>query len=304
MKHIFKIFKFFIPTIISVIVIFYILGKINFQFNNPNEIIGYYSLNNYSVLNDNFRYLIFIIFPSITFVVSFLFWKKRKLKDLKELFLITKCVNNQSKISLANLILIISLITFYILSLSFNYGAIDLFHDGQVLVGAKNFLLKENIFQENYIVTSLLIDILNPIISWKLFGIEGLTSYRLLIVFLNLISLIILILFLYHLINFSKIVNKNFKLLLFSFLSLLAIYFFRNGSFSFRDITLFLFFITALLMVNSNNKKILCFVIGVLPLLSLLISLDRGIFLLSVYFIYLLCLFLNNQYKNLFYIFN
>jgi|TARA_B100001079_G_C16388011_1_gene505380 hypothetical protein len=302
MKNYIRNITYFIPTIISIILVFFIWGKINFQFHNPDEIIGYYSINNYSILNDNLRYIFFVLLPSVTFIVSFLYWKKKRIKDLKEIFSLKKTEKNQSKISIVNLVMIIFLVLVYIFSLDFNYNSIDLFHDGQVLVGANNFLLTKKIFQENYIVSSLFIDILNPIISWNLFGVESLSAYRLFIVGTNLITMIMAILYLYYLINFSKIISQNYKLLSFFLLTLITIYFFKNGSFSFRDFPIFIFFTTILLLVNSEKKIILCFIIGLLPLSSLLISLDRGIFLSLIYLFYLLFLILSKQFKNLSYI--
>ena len=302
MKNYIRNITYFIPTIISIILVFFIWGKINFQFHNPDEIIGYYSINNYSILNDNLRYIFFVLLPSVTFIVSFLYWKKKRIKDLKEIFSLKKTEKNQSKISIVNLVIIIFLVLVYMFSLDFNYNSIDLFHDGQVLVGANNFLLTKKIFQENYIVSSLFIDILNPIISWNLFGVESLSAYRLFIVGTNLITMIMAILYLYYLINFSKIISQNYKLLSFFLLTLITIYFFKNGSFSFRDFPIFIFFTTILLLVNSEKKIILCFIIGLLPLSSLLISLDRGIFLSLIYLFYLLFLILSKQFKNLSYI--
>ena len=48
-------FKIIFPAIIAIIVGSLLWDKIQFEYHNPNEIVGYYSIFKHSALNDNFR---------------------------------------------------------------------------------------------------------------------------------------------------------------------------------------------------------------------------------------------------------
>ena len=51
--------KILLPSILSLIISSLMWDKINFEYNNPNQIIGYYSIFKHSALNDNIRYILF-----------------------------------------------------------------------------------------------------------------------------------------------------------------------------------------------------------------------------------------------------
>ena len=70
MKKIIEHIKFYFPTLLALFLVFFFWDKINFNFKNPKEIYGYHSINEYSSLNDNIRYIITILIPSIIFFFS------------------------------------------------------------------------------------------------------------------------------------------------------------------------------------------------------------------------------------------
>ena len=69
----------FIPllaAIISLIIITLIWEKIKLPFNNPKEIVGFYSLNNHHYMNDTLRFILFISFPILSYLATYFFLDK------------------------------------------------------------------------------------------------------------------------------------------------------------------------------------------------------------------------------------
>lgn len=303
MRQIIKQIKFFLPTLFVTFLVFFLWDKINFSFKNPDEIYGYHSINKYSTLNDNIRYIISILVPSFVYFFSLAKRKKIGFSELKKLFIVTPDDSKKIKISFSLLVIFITIILIYTLSINFNTSYMDLFHEGQVLIGAKNFEFKKNLWTGNYVVTSLFIDVLNSKISWALSGIKNISSYRLFMNFLNMVGLITAVIFVYNLINISELQNRISKTILFLLLSFLVFYFFKNGSLGFREIPLFLFLSLVILSNKGGSSFLTSILIGFLPLISILWSLDRGVFLIFIYFFFFIFLFLNKRKKDLFIIF-
>ena len=51
--------KIILPTIFAIIIASFSWNKISFEFYNPEEVIGYYSIFKHNPLNDNLRYIFF-----------------------------------------------------------------------------------------------------------------------------------------------------------------------------------------------------------------------------------------------------
>ena len=58
-------------TIITAFVVSSFWSKIALHFDNPEEVIGFYSLNNHHYLNDTLRFVSFIFFPLILMGIVF-----------------------------------------------------------------------------------------------------------------------------------------------------------------------------------------------------------------------------------------
>ena len=70
---------YFILISFSILIANFIWPLINVT-NNNEDIIGIYSQNNYSSLNDIFRYLTFILIPLFAYFYSKLFFEKKKIE--------------------------------------------------------------------------------------------------------------------------------------------------------------------------------------------------------------------------------
>ena len=80
--------KIILPTIFALIFASFLWDKISFEFYNPDEIIGYYSIFKHNPLNDNLRYIFFVGFPILTYLSFFIYLNKNRILNFKEIFLI------------------------------------------------------------------------------------------------------------------------------------------------------------------------------------------------------------------------
>ena len=290
-------------TIIAIIIGTLLWGKIEFKYANPEEVVGYYSIFKYSSLNDNFRFILFISFVLLTYLLSFIYFNKIKINICKNSFILERNTNSQENISLIFLyaLIIIQLIFFF--SKDLNFNPIDLFHEGQALSGALNFKILNKLWSNSFVITSLFVDILNANIAWNLFEIQSLSSYRFFIEILNLICSLLILIFIFKFTNGINL-NKNLKTVFYIFLVFLILILTSNNTFSYRDIPLFIFLIIVYeIFCQNKNLKLNSFFLGILPIISLLWSLDRGIFIIAGYIPLILILSINQKIRELLIIF-
>ena len=290
-------------TIIAFIIGTLLWGKIEFKYANPEEVVGYYSIFKYSSLNDNFRFILFISFVLLTYLLSFIYFNKIKINICRNSFILERNTNSQENISLIFLyaLIIIQLIFFF--SKDLNFNPIDLFHEGQALSGALNFKILNRLWSNSFVITSLFVDILNANIAWNLFEIQSLSSYRFFIEILNLICSLLILIFIFKFTNGINL-NKNLKTVFYIFLVFLILILTSNNTFSYRDIPLFIFLIIVYeIFCQNKNLKLNSFFLGILPIISLLWSLDRGIFIIAGYIPLILILSINQKIRELLIIF-
>ena len=60
LNNLLKKFILLIPTLFSIALVSILWEEIKFTFDNPSEVIGYYSLLEHSYLNDNVRFFLYI----------------------------------------------------------------------------------------------------------------------------------------------------------------------------------------------------------------------------------------------------
>ena len=246
-----------IPTFFSIILVSISWNLIKFKFENPNEIIGYYSLFEHSYLNDNIRFIIFITIPLITFLATVLYQKKITFLEIKENFILTKENKIKNKIPI-----------FYLFFFSF-------------------------------IVTSLFVDVLSAKIAWTVSNVQSIGSYRLYIFLITQITTFIIFIFLFCFSNRLNL-DKNLKILTFLSLSIFSFYLVQNYTLGYREIPIFIFLIFVMKLLDTNKIFFIdIIVLGILPLFTLLWSLDRGVFLIVTYLPLLILLIINNRFKQL-----
>ena len=147
-----------IPTFIATIFVSIIWKKIKFTFENPSEVIGYYSLFEHSHLNDSIRFVVFISIPLITFFLTIFVSQKESFINLIQNFLIVKKEEKKEKISIFFLLIFFLILLFKFFSSELSLHPVDLFHDGQSFMGAINYELKIDRENKTNIIINAIMD--------------------------------------------------------------------------------------------------------------------------------------------------
>ena len=109
-----------IATFCIVILLSLIWENIKFNFENPNEIIGYYSIFKHSYLNDNIRYILFISLPLIVYLISKIYFYKIKISSLKTIFRLESYNNEYNKLNSKYLLYFFFLLLYFLLKKCLN----------------------------------------------------------------------------------------------------------------------------------------------------------------------------------------
>ena len=185
------------------------------------------------------------------------------------------------------------------LSSEFNEYPIDLFHEGQALMGGLNYEIKNKLWSGSFIVTSLFVDILSAKFAWIIFDIQSVSAYRLYISIITFVTTCIIFIFLYLIINKLNL-NKNSKTLIFLILSCICYFLAQSHTWSYREIPIFIYLIILTKILDKQKiSYVYIFLLGSLPLLSLLWSLDRGVFLIASYVPLIILFLINGRVKEL-----
>ena len=135
-------------------------------------------------------------------------------------------------------------------------------------------------------------------ISWEIFNQVSIGSTRLLISILNLILHFFLIFFFYNiavLINFEKYLKLLFIIPFF----LISLYLVNSNYLNFRDIPIIfsLSLIIILLIKRSDRFFLKILTLGILSPISILLSIEKGVYLNFLFFFLILTFFLIKEYK-------
>ena len=178
MRNTFKIFFFILTVCISFIVSILFWKNISLGYNNPGNVIGFYSDKNLSHYNNLIHFIFFTGFPILIF---FLLLKKLYYKEVN---ITNILISNQADLYTKNYILKNIFIIFFLI-ITINYISIDLisnkvdyFHEGITLSAALNYKITGLYWKGAYLSNSLFSDILSAIIPWKIFDIVSIGSYR------------------------------------------------------------------------------------------------------------------------------
>ena len=286
-----KIFIFCL-TLFSILISTLIWINLNIPYMR-SDIISAYSLQNYSSLNDPIKYLIFILLPLTTFILSKIYFENKKLSYL--ISSINENDNNLQNISLGKTLLFLFLI-FLILeffSIEFPYQKLDIFHSGQRFSATYKSYLDNSLWSGSYITSGIITEILGPKFIWKIFGLESIglvRFYELILILLTKISLIILTFKITQIVSLKSTLKPFFFIILsFIILSLIDYEINSSDQIEARELpTLILLICFANFILNTNKKFIFgILIIGFLSVFSFFWSLDRAIIynLLAVSFI-------------------
>ena len=304
----YKLNNFFNLLLISIIIfiISYKWKSIGIPLINDNQVVGGITLENYNPINDTIRYVIFISLPLISFILFNYFFNNKNVIPVSDILKKTSYDNKNLKIKEHKAIfsLLTLLIILEVATLDLSHFVLDTLHDGDYLTPAQNYLFYNQIWTSSYTVHGGS-NVIYPVIAWKIFNLQTIGAIK--IFFIILIGLLkISCVFLAFQMTKISALNKNGKLILFFLLSILLIrmsYYqlpMNYSLISYRDIYVVLFLIFLIEAIVSNkNKIILNCLISFIPIVSLTMHLDSGVYLYFVYFVYLLYLLINKEYKKI-----
>ena len=301
--------KFFILflTILSIFISVYVWENLNFSYTNQ-DIISYYSLKNYSSLNDPIKFLIFIFFPLTTFFSLKLILDKKKIITIFHSFKIDNKTVTIKSISLVILLIFILILIFEFLSNEFPYHKLDIFHSGQRLSAAYKSYLDNSLWSGSYITSGIITEVLGPKFIWKIFSYQSIglvRYYEILLILLTKISLIILAFKITNIINLKEYLTPIFFIIL-SFILLTLIDYDINSAdeIETRELPIIIFLICFINFLNNpkNNISISILVIAFLSVFTFFWSLDRAIVYNLLVFSFLIYLIINKYLKLSLYI--
>ncbi len=269
------------------------------------DIIGIYSNNNYNENNDLIRYLFFIGFPLLIFILL-------RFTEEKKIFLIF--LNNLRKVTIKKynnglldflLLIFISFIFFEFFSIELKPNKIDVYHDGQLISSAFKNYQDKSLWSGSYVITGIFNEMLATKISWNFFNTLSIGSAKFSFIFLILINKILLTIFAFQI---SKNINLNniFKCINFLFLFLifhnLIDYNLGKGDlYNYRELPILLLLLSLPYLISQKKSSyIIIFLFGFISLPTLFWSLDRGIiFNLLIFIIIFYFALIKHFYKVL-----
>ena len=237
----------FLGVILSVCLAKFLWGWIDIGYVKEFEIPGEYSKFKYNPINETIRYVTFISLPLIVYLICIKIFRGKEIKKIKEIFFYdnskTFYVTKNNLLALYFLIFL-ALILLDFLSINLPSHNIDIFHEGQGLTAANNYLKKGGYWTDSYITRGLFYEILSPLIGFEIFDILSIGSSRFSSLLSILVFKIFLIIFIYKLTTIQRM-TENFKILFFILISLIALYMtsYNFGILSYRELPLIIFLI-------------------------------------------------------------
>ena len=269
--------------------------------NNNQDIIGAYSQNNYSSLNDILRYLSFIFIPVFVYFFSKLYFEKKTFKTFLSSFKIKQSIYNRDILIYFFLLILIILLLLEFLSLNFPLNKIDIFHDGQRLSSAFKSKIDGSLWSGSHVSVGIIYETLGTKIAWKFLQSETIGSMKVLDILYILITKILLVFLAFEITKYIHLSNpyKILYFLLTSFIFLTIVDYNLNSVdiISFREIPIILSLILFIKTFDSENV-VNYFLIALLSVLTFFWSIDRALVLiLFILFITFIQIY-NEKYKQ------
>ena len=279
----YKILILVLSIFLSIIVSIIFWKNLSLDFNDFDNIIGFYSENDISNYNNLVQFVFFTGFPILTF---FILIKNFFYKDVNLINIFNFSQNDTLKKN--KTLTLILLLSFFVITLNYFsrdlvFNSLDYFHEGLTLSSAINYYKTGLLWDGSYLSNSLFSDILSATIPWKIFNTVSIGSYKVFHFFLRYLTEIFIVLFVYKL-SFVYDLKKNTQIIFFSLVILILLKLNRDLTeifypFRYRDIPIFILLFLAVDFIKFETRKIITpLLLGFFSCFSLLWSLDRGVY--------------------------
>ena len=210
-----------------------------------------------------------------------------------------KFSNNLNKKRSVKIFFIISF--FFILNFLFSNPAthpLDTLHEGMRLTAWENLNFYDSFWKSSFITVGWGQEFLIPILSELIYDEVTINRTRLILFFYKFLNQILLLTLVYQIISQQKF-EKRINDILFLLFSTIVLFIsnFNDSIISHREIPILIFFISLWNIINNKKIYIYLIIAGSLSCLSLVWSLDRGIFLNILLIILLIFFIFNKNYK-------
>lgn len=302
--------KIWILTLLSFVIGIFFWDKINLPFENKQNIVGVLSKYEFNPINNDLRFVFLCFLVFFTFYISSRFISSNN-KSIFQIFYIKnyeafKVYEKNNILSfLFYSFLTLIFLEFFITNLP--KEKLDFFHEGEWLSPSYHFFLTKEIWSGSFFIHGLFYDLIKPIISWKIFNeisIGAVRYFDLILILITKILLLVLCLQTSKIQNLSKIKT----IIYFSILSILCLKLIRYDNlgynyFTYRDLPILFLLSLSIKMIDDDIKsKLTSIIVGTLPVISILITIDRGIYCLTTVILIVLILILNRKFLNLFFL--
>jgi len=289
-------------TTIAIIISTFLWDKILLPYDIQNKIYGEYSINEYNPNNDTIRFIFFVSFPLLIFLISYLTFYKEKTFSLNYILFNKNDIKKNNKTNFAPLIILfIIVLSIELLILDFGKFSqnIDYVHDGMILTPSSNAYFLNKFWESSYIERGLFAQFI-PVLLWDLFNIKtiGLAHISsLILLYLNKILLVIFCSKIsQHL--FSRDFVKKIFFIILSILSVSLVSYYNLDAFPERSFLFLLFFIIFENSFRDNKFYISSFLLGLFSIISMLWFIDIGAYINFLLLVMLIYFFLRKEIRK------
>ena len=308
LQNLYKNILILISTIISILISTYLWSYINFSIPNIQELgRGDYIENNYNQSNEILRYLFFILLPLTTFLSLMIYFEKISINDFFKQLKNSDNIRKKNELINCLKFSIYFFLLFEFLSLDLIPRELDLLHDGQKLSGAFNSYTNGGLWSGSFIIIGLFVEILNTRLIWEIFNHESIGLMRYAIMIYILFCKFVLVAIAYKITLFSKF-NFFYKEIFFVVLSVIFISLinyngdrFGYGNIIFRELPILIFTLIFFdYLIDKTKFTKLLIILAPFSVLSVMLSLDRGLVYNILLIFFFLFLIINKKLKHLF----
>jgi len=289
-------------TAIAIIISTFLWDKILLPYDIQNKIYGEYSINEYNPNNDTIRFIFFVSFPLLIFLISYLTFHKEKTFSLNYILFNKSDIKKNNKTNFVPLIILfIIVLSIELLILDFGKFSqnIDYVHDGMFLTPSSNAYFLNKFWESSYIERGLFAQFI-PVLLWDLFNIKtiGLAHINsLILLYLNKILLVIFCSKISQHLFLRDFVKKIFFIIL-SILSVSLVSYYNLDAFPERSFLFLLFFIIFENSFRDNKFYISSFLLGLFSIISMLWFIDIGAYINVLLLIMLIYFFLRKEIRK------
>ncbi len=289
-------------TLTAIVVSTFLWDRILLPYDIQNQIYGEYSINQYNPNNDTIRFILFVSFPLLIFLISYLIFYKERTFSFNYIFFNKNIIKKNSRTNFIPLIILfIIVLSFEFLTLDFNKFSqnMDYAHDGHILSPSSNAYFLNKFWESSFIERGLFGQF-GPILLWNLFDIKSVGLMHINNLILLYFNKILLVIFCSKISQYLSLNNslKKIYFLILSVLSVSLVSYYNLSAFPERSFLFLIFFIIFESSFYNNKFYFSSFLLGLFSIISMLWFIDIGAYINVLLLIILIYFLLRKEVKK------